>query len=372
VNQLVRKSLIKRSILDVGDRRGSAALENFTLTGFGKPLELRCEGEVEPQGDEVLIEVTRCGVCHTDVSIQKGYYELGGGKRYSMQERGMKPPIILGHEIAGRLVAKGQGADDVQIGKSYAVYPWIGCDECMMCRGGQENFCTSPRFHGLQRAGGHAERIVVPNSRYLVDIEGIDPGLAATYACSGLTSYSAIRKLGPKARTENILLIGAGGLGQSALNIALALGFERVTVADIDPVKRELATKAGATDVIDPGDLGDRAVGGQFVGVIDFVGNAKSATLGIEALCRGGIYVIVGLLGGQIELSLPPIALRPIAIVGSLTGTLTEFRELIHLAKTGRLNETELELVPRRLTNEALDRVRQGRIRGRLVLTRET
>lgn len=343
-------------------------MKNFTLTAYGRPLDLVCQAEEEPRGTEVLIQVTRCGVCHTDVSIQKGYYELGGGKRYNMTERGMNPPIVLGHEIAGRLIAKGDEANDVDIGKSYAVYPWIGCGNCATCESGQENFCTSPRFHGLQRAGGHAERIVVPHPRYLVDIEGIDPGLAATYACSGLTSFGAIRKLGARAQSGNVLLIGAGGLGQSALSIALALGFERITVADIDPVKRQLALQAGAIKVIDPNNPADCSIAGTFVGVIDFVGNAQSASLGIEALSRGGAYVIVGLLGGQIELSLPPLALRPIAIVGSLTGTLSEFRELIDLAKTGRLRPTELELVPRSLTNDAVDRVREGRTRGRLVL----
>lgn len=350
-------------------------MRNFALKAYGRPVEIVCEEEPMPTGSEVLVEVTRCGVCHTDVSIQKGYYDLGGGRRYAMADRGLKLPVVLGHEIAGRLVAKGpqaQIADD-QIGRSFVVYPWIGCGACINCASGRENMCLAPRFHGLQRPGGQAERILVPHARYLVDIEGIDPALAATYACSGLTSFSALRKLGPGAAAAPLLLIGAGGLGQSALAIALALGFRRIIVADIDAGKREIARAASAHDTLDPADEAAFAsLFGDVAGVVDFVGNTATAELGMKLLARGGAYVLVGLLGGEVMLSLPPIALRPISIMGSLTGTLDELRELIAMAKAGRLPPFEIELLGRDQANVALDRVRTGQVRGRLVLTSGT
>lgn len=346
-------------------------MRNHTLTAYGAPVEIVCQEEPTPSGTEVVIEVTRCGVCHTDVSIQKGYYDLGGGKRYEMADRGLKPPIILGHEIAGRLIAQGPGAEigADQIGRSFVVYPWIGCGECVNCAAGREHMCLKPRFHGLQRPGGQAERIVVPHARYLIDIEGIDPGLAATYACSGLTSFSALRKLGPAAPAAPLLLIGAGGLGQSALALARALGFQRIVVADISPEKRAIAAQAGAHLVIDPADADAIArLTGTIAGAVDFVGNASSAALGMQVLARGGSYVVVGLLGGEVTLSLAPITLRPISIIGSLTGSLAELHELIDLAKAGKLPPFEIETLRRDQTNEALDRVRTGQVRGRLVL----
>jgi alcohol dehydrogenase, propanol-preferring len=345
-------------------------MDNFTLTEFGQPLVMRCEPELAPGGKEVLIEVSCCGVCQTDVSIRKGYYELGGGKKYHMRDRNMVPPIVLGHEISGRLVALGPDAamSEDQIGRTFVVYPWIGCGRCPMCLGGDEHLCAAPQFLGLQRPGGHAERIIVPDARYLVDIGTIDPALAATYACSGLTSFSALNKLAPNARQAPLLLIGGGGLGQSALNIARALGHGDVTVADVDRTKREIALAAGAARVIDPLAEQKEDVTGQFASVIDFVGNNSTYELGLTALRRGGRYVIVGLAGGEVTQALPPLSLRPISIIGSLTGSLDELRALIELAKTGKLEPMEIERLPRSTTNESLDRVRDGKVRGRLVL----
>ncbi|PYB72287.1 zinc-binding dehydrogenase [Rhizobium wuzhouense] len=345
-------------------------MDNYTLTEFGEPLVMRCEPELAPRGTEVLIEVSCCGVCQTDVSIRKGYYDLGGGKKYAMRDRGMTPPMILGHEISGRLVALGPDAaiSEDQIGRTFVIYPWIGCGECVMCQGAEENLCLAPRFLGLQRPGGHAERILIPHARYLVDIGHLDPALAATYACSGLTSLGALNKLAPQAKTLPLLLIGGGGLGQSALNIARALGYTHVTVADVDRTKREIAVASGATHTLDPLSCRDEDFVGQFASVIDFVGNPATYEFGLKALRRGGRYVIVGLAGGEVSQALPPVSLRPISIIGSLTGSLEELRTLIELARNGKLKPTMIERLPREDANHALDRVRDGDVAGRLVL----
>jgi alcohol dehydrogenase/propanol-preferring alcohol dehydrogenase len=349
-------------------------MDNFTLTEFGQPLVIRCEPELAPRGTEVLVEVSCCGVCQTDLSIKKGYYDLGGGKKYSMRERGMTPPIVLGHEVSGRLVALGPDAaiSEDQIGRTFVVYPWIGCGECLMCKEGEENLCLAPQFLGLQRPGGHAERLIVPHARYLVDIGNVDPALAATYACSGLTSYGALSKLAPQAHKAPLLLIGGGGLGQSALSIAKALGYRHVVVADTDRMKREIAVAAGATRAIDPTTCQDEDFAGHFASVIDFVGSTGTYEYGVKALRRGGRYVIVGLAGGEITQALPPISLRPISVIGSLTGSLDDLRALLNLAKSGKLRPLEIERQPRSATNEVLDRVRDGQVRGRLVLVSQS
>jgi D-arabinose 1-dehydrogenase-like Zn-dependent alcohol dehydrogenase len=93
------------------------------------PIE---RSDPQPTGTEAVLEVTRCGICHTDLHLQDGYYDLGGGKRLNLMDRGIKPPIILGHEVLGRLLSKGAEAplSEAEIGKTFLVYPWLGCGKC--------------------------------------------------------------------------------------------------------------------------------------------------------------------------------------------------------------------------------------------------
>lgn len=345
-------------------------MRNYGLTAFGGRCEAIEAPDRQPQGREVLVEVTRCGVCHSDVHIQDGYYDLGGGKRFNMSDRGLSLPVMLGHEIVGRLVAAGPEASIGKdaIGRDFILFPWIGCGTCDVCRAGQENICTKPAFLGLQRPGGTAERIIVPDARYLVEMDGIDYDAAATYACSGLTVFSALKKLDESAKSASILLIGAGGLGQVAIGIAKALGFRDVVVADLDERKRRQAEKVGADRTVDPASETERETLANMAGVVDFVGSPKTLEMGVAALRRGGRYVVVGLFGGEATLSIPLFTLRPIAVMGSLTGTLAELRELLDLVRAKRPPPAAIELRPRAEINEALDAVRAGTAKGRIIL----
>jgi D-arabinose 1-dehydrogenase-like Zn-dependent alcohol dehydrogenase len=346
-------------------------VRNYGLTAFGGRCEAIEAPDRKPQGREVLVEVTRCGVCHSDVHIQDGYYDLGGGKRFSMSDRGLKLPVMLGHEIVGRLVEIGPEASigQDQIGRDFILFPWIGCGECDVCRAGKDNICTKPAYLGLQQPGGTAERLIVPDAKYLVGLEGIDYDAAATYACSGLTVYSALKKLDEEAKSASILLIGAGGLGQIAVGIAKALGFRDVVVADLDEKKRKQAEALGADRSVDPASEEGRASLAGMAGVVDFVGSPKTLEMGVASLRRGGRYIVVGLFGGEATLSIPLFTLRPIAVMGSLTGTLSELRELLDLVREHKPPPAAIELRPRAEINAALDAVRAGTAKGRIVLT---
>jgi D-arabinose 1-dehydrogenase-like Zn-dependent alcohol dehydrogenase len=354
-----------------------AAMRSYTVQCYCEPMQLVHKDEPQPTGTEVLIEVTRCGVCHTDLHLQDGYYDLGGGKRANLADRGLRPPLVLGHEILGRLIAKGPQAPAElgEVGKSYLVFPWLGCGECEACQRGEENVCIKPGALGVARPGGYADRCLVPHPRYLVDVSGIDPTLAATYACSGLTAYSALRKVNIDPERDMLLLMGMGGVGLSALQVAEALGYRHIVAADIDPAKRELARANGASLVIDPSDadaaralLADK---GGIAAAIDFVGARATAEFAISALRKCGTCVIVGLFGGDITLSLPPIVQRVLTIRGSYVGSLKELRELVELARAGKLRPLPVEAVEFDRINEALDRLRKGGVPGRLVLARE-
>jgi len=166
---------------------------SYDVVEWGKPLQ-RTERETpKPKGTEVLLKLKYCGVCHSDVHIRDGYFDLGGGKRLLMQDRGIQLPATLGHEPYGSIVATGPEVVDVPMGADRLVYPWTGCGACPRCCDGLDNFCAAPRCVGLQRPGGYADHLLVPHPRYLIDTAGIDPVWAATLACSGLSAYLPYR-----------------------------------------------------------------------------------------------------------------------------------------------------------------------------------
>src|SRR5690606_32747171 len=218
------------------------------------------------------------------------------------------------------------------------------------------------------------EKCLVPHPPYLVDVEGIAHTAAATSACSGLTAYSALKKAPVDRDRDWLLILGVGGVGLSGLQIARALGHKNVAVADIDPAKRELALASGASVVVDPREpdaLAElQALPGGIAAAIDFVGAGATANFGIAAIRKAGTYVVVGLFGGDVTLSVPLVVLRAITLRGSYVGNLGELRELIELVKAGRIPLLPVETVPMASVNEALDRLREGKVQGRLVLAR--
>lgn len=350
-------------------------MKAFAVKAFAAPLEAIEIDDPVPTGTEVVVEVTRCGVCHSDLHIQEGFYDLGGGKRLSLADRGVAPPIIMGHEVLGRLVAKGPDAPigDDQMGRTFIVYPWLGCGQCEICARDEENYCPKKQQSvGVHRPGGYAEKCLVPHPKYLIDADGIDHTLAATYSCSGLTAYSALKRTPIAPETDWLLLLGLGGVGYSGLQIAKAMGIRNIAVADVDPGKRELALKSGAAHAIDPrepdaADILARASGG-VAAAIDFVGARQTAEFGIAALRKGGSYVVVGLFGGDLTVSLPLLVLKAATLRGSHVGNLKELRELIDLVKAGKVAPMPVEQVAVASVNESLDRLRAGKVPGRLVL----
>jgi D-arabinose 1-dehydrogenase-like Zn-dependent alcohol dehydrogenase len=350
-------------------------MRSYEIVEFGEPLRAVDRPEPVPQGSEVLLRTLATGVCHSDLHIWDGYYELGGGKRFALKERGLVPPITLGHEIAGEVVAVGPEAAGVQPGDRRVIYPWIGDGTCAVCQRGDEHLCNRPRSLGIQRPGGFATRVLVPHPRYLLPLGKLTPAEAAPYACSGLTTFSALKKVGEAVyRTQPILVIGAGGLGLMCLSLLKALGGHGAVVADIDPVKREAALKAGALAAIDAGatDAVKQAMvaaKAPLAAAIDFVGASPTARLGTDAVMRGGKYVIVGLFGGDITLALPFLPIRALTIQGSFVGSLAEFKELMALVEAGAVARVPLTERPLGDAEAALRDLRAGKIVGRAILT---
>jgi propanol-preferring alcohol dehydrogenase len=349
-------------------------MKSFQLCTCGAPLECIEAPTPEPVGTEVLLKVLAAGVCHSDLHLSDGYFDLGGGKKFSIFERGMKVPVTLGHENIGEVVAIGPDARGVKIGDRRLVDPWQGCGECAVCRCGDEQLCTKPASIGVFRNGGYSTHLMVAHPRYLFDIGDMPPERAAPLACSGVTTYSALKKAGPTLYTHPTVIIGAGGLGLMCLALHRAMGGHSAVVVDIDASKREAAKQAGAAAVID-GNAPDAAAqvaaaaGGGAWAVIDLVGSSVTVRLGLDSLIRGGKLIVVGLYGGNIALPLPMFPMRAITIQGSYTGSLTEMKELIDLATRTGLPTVPITTRPLPEVNTVLGDLRAGKVIGRVVLT---
>ncbi len=353
--------------------RAWAVVEN------GQPLKEIELPTPEPKGTEVLLEVTHCGVCHSDLHIWEGYYDVGGGQKMSLKDRGVVLPLAMGHEIVGRVTKLGPDATGVKVGDLRIVFPWLGCGTCETCLAEEDNMCVkAARSLGVFQNGGYGTHVVAPHSRHLVDPGTLDPAVAATYACSGITVYSAIKKIMPIAAHEPVVLVGAGGLGLNAIAVLRALKHQNIISVDISAEKREAALKAGATKVVDGSGDGATvtqriidAAGGMVPAVIDLVNGTATARFAFGALNKGGKLVQVGLFGGELMLPLPIMAMRALTVRGSYVGNPKELRELVALAQAGSLEALPVATVPQSDANAALMRLRDGKVTGRLVLKAE-
>ena len=345
---------------------------SYKITDFGQPLREVVEPLRPLRGTEVLLRIVASGVCHSDLHISDGYFDLGGGNRMDLSKRSPLPHTP-GHEIAGEVVALGPDATGVRIGGRRLAFPWIGCGACARCAEGNEHLCLKPRSLGVVVDGGYADHVVVPHPRYLIDFAGVREDLACTYACSGLTAYSALRKTLPLAPCDPLLIIGAGGVGLAGVRLAMPVTGVAPIVADISESKRNAALAAGAREAIDPAAADAvksliKATDGGVAAAVDFVGSQATVEFGMGALRRGGKLVVVGLYGGAVTLSTPMLPLRAMTLMGSYVGSLDELKALVKLAQGGKLGEIPIRARPLSEVQAALDELRAGRVVGRTVL----
>ena len=345
-----------------------------SIVAFGAPLE-----EIEtptplPQGTEVLLKVHHAGVCHSDVHIHDGYFELGGGNRLPLAH--LTLPHTLGHEVEGEVVAAGPAAGNVIIGARYAIFPWIGCGDCPACTRGEENLCNRSRQLGCSPgiAGGYASHVLVPNPKYLLDYGTTDPALAAAYMCSGLTAFGALKKVGALSSADQIAVIGCGGVGLMGIRFARALTGKGPIAADIDDGRLAAAQNAGAVATYNTRDetAANRLMvetGGGVFAAVDFVGSEKSFAFANGIVRKGGKIIVVGLFGGSMSMPLPMFPLRALSIAGSFVGSLAEAAEMMRLVRGGMIDPIPLEKRPLSRAGTTLDDLRAGRVTGRVVLT---
>jgi len=355
-------------------------MKSFRVAEFNAPLKEMEEPTPQPSGTRVLIKVKAAGVCHSDLHIWEGGYDLGHGRKpLSLKDRGVSLPLTMGHETVGEIVAFGPEVTEsdkhgLKLGDVVLAYPWLGCGKCKTCLGGDENMCiVKPGALGVYCDGGYADHMTVPHPKYLIDLKGLDPVTAAPYACSGVTTYSALKKV-EFAFDTPIVIFGAGGLGLMALSLLKAMGGKGAIVVDIDARKREAAEASGALATVDGGapdalEQLTRKAGEPIRAVIDLVGNAKTTQLGFDCLTKGGKLVIVGLFGGGAPWALPLIPIKAITIQGSYVGNLRETQELLDLVRTKKIAPIPVTPMPLAKANDALSSLKEGRLVGRAILT---
>jgi alcohol dehydrogenase, propanol-preferring len=337
-------------------------------------LEVQQLETPKPRGSQVLIRVESSGVCHSDIHLWEGGYEGPGGQLLKTTERGVKYPLTPGHEIAGIVDSLGEEAEGFTKNDKVLVYPWIGEGLCPACRIGQENLCDKPRSLGVYTDGGYAEYVLVPSYKYLLKIDDdMETDASATLSCSALTAYGAVKNTSLKP-DDNVVIVGAGGLGLMAMQLAKAVTGARIIAMDLDDEKLGAAKKNGADSIInskkeDPvkavmeltGKMGADAV-------IDFVNASKTVEADMQFLRRRARLVLVGLFGGELKLSLVSMPTRAYRLIGSYTGTLSDMVELVSLARRGVIKPLVSNRFKLDQATEALTMLKEGKILGRGVI----
>ena len=327
-----------------------------------QPLAFEEVERPKPAANEVLIQVEACGVCHSDLHVADG--------DWPQFAKIVKQPLILGHEIAGRVAEKGSAVREHEIGDRVGV-PWVywTCGECEFCKEGFENLCTKQKITGVTVDGGYAEFVKAPASH----VQKIPPGLssleAAPLFCAGVTVYRALKQ-SQVASGERLAIFGLGGLGHLAVQIGRELGAE-VTAVDISEEKLARAKSFGAARALN-NSAGDavkeiRRTGGAHVALV--CSAAKAAyDAAFTSLRPTGTLLAVGLPAENI--CFPPIlmAAREVRIKSSSVGTRKDLREVLALAAAGKLH-CEVSARPLESANEALNLLRQGQVAGRIALT---
>jgi propanol-preferring alcohol dehydrogenase len=331
------------------------------LHEFKKPLVIEEVERPKPNSGEVLIEVEACGVCHSDLHVADGDWKQFAGI--------VKKPLILGHEIVGRVVEKGAAVKDLLVGDRVGV-PWVHwtCGDCEFCREGNENLCIKQAITGVMVDGGYAEFAKAPASHAMKIPPNLSPKEVAPLFCAGVTVFRALKRASILAG-QRLAVFGVGGLGHLAIQIGHSLGAE-VTAIDISDEKLALAKSLGSSHALNaasPDVVKElRKKGGVHVAIVTSA--AKAAyEMAFYGLRPTGTLLVVGLPADDI--CFPPImmAAGEVRIQATAVGTRDDLREVLAMAEAGKVR-CQVTSRPLVQVNEVLEDLRHGRIAGRVVL----
>jgi len=331
------------------------------LREFKTPLSIEDVQQPYPDAHEVLIEVEACGVCHSDLHVADGDWP----QLVPITKR----PLILGHEIAGRVAEKGASVHHLEVGDRVGV-PWVywTCGECDFCREGNENLCAKQKITGVTVDGGYAEFVKVPASHATKIPDGLSSAAAAPLFCAGVTVYRALKhaRIQPGQR---LAVFGVGGLGHLAVQIGLDLG-AIVTAIDVSDEKLAHAKTLGASATLNSASENVvkqmRRAGGAHIALVTSAAKAAYDTA-FPCVRPTGTLLVVGLPAEP--LCFPPImmAATEVHIQASSVGTREDLRKVLAMAAAGKLR-CQTTARPLAQVNEVLEHLRHGQVSGRIVL----
>jgi propanol-preferring alcohol dehydrogenase len=340
---------------------GEFAMKAAILHAFKTPLSIEEVPRPQIASDEVLIQVEVCGVCHSDLHVADGDWPQFAGI--------VKKPLILGHEIVGRVIERGAAVETFKIGDRVGV-PWLQftCGQCEFCREGNENLCTRQRITGVMVDGGYAEFAKAPASHAAKIPDALSSEQAAPLLCAGVTVHRALKQA--KLRSgQRLAVFGVGGLGHIAVQIGRAAGAE-VTAIDISEEKLALAKSLGAARTLNAATAEVvkeiRRAGGMHVAIVTSA--AKSAyDMAFYCVRPTGTLLAVGLPAK--EISFPPImmAAGEIQIKASAVGTREDLREVLEMGAAGTVH-CQVATRPLADVQQVLEQLARGEISGRVVL----
>ena len=333
------------------------------LREIGAPIVIEEIATPEPKAGEVLIRVEACGLCHSDLHLADGDWDL------------LKPitkvPLILGHEAAGKVAKVGEGVTNLKVGDRVGV-PWIfwTCGECEFCKEGRETLCSKQKITGCTVDGGFAEYMIAPATHASKIPDSLSVEQAAPLLCAGLTVYKAMKAAGV-AKGQRVAIFGAGGLGHLGIQIAKAMECQ-VIALDVSDEKLEFAKSLGADTTINVTTEANvpkkmRSLGGAHVAIVTSA-SAAGYEMAVRCLRKGGTMAVVGMANEPFKLSAVSLISGETKIVASAVGTRDDLRELFELVTHSPVRCT-IEKRPLDGIVEAFADLKKGAVKGRIVLT---
>lgn len=351
---------MKETIVQEGKKAGTSFMKAAVVNEFKQDLEVKDVSKPKPGPGEALVKIEACGVCHTDLHAAHGDWPVKP-----------KLPLIPGHEGVGVVEEVGEGVTSLKVGDRVGI-PWLysACGECEYCLQGQETLCPNQENGGYSVDGGYAEYCLAAADYAAKIPDSLSSVEAAPILCAGVTTYKALKVSGAKPG-DWVAIYGIGGLGHIALQYAKAMGFNIVAV-DISDDKLELAKKLGADEAVNgmkenPVEAIQNRVGGVQAAVSVAV-TKKAFEQAYQSVKRGGTLVVVGLPNDELPIPIFDTVLNGVTVKGSIVGTRLDMKEALDFAARGKV-KAQIETAPLDEINEVFDKMVQGKINGRIVLT---
>ncbi|ELY4774411.1 alcohol dehydrogenase AdhP [Cronobacter turicensis] len=329
------------------------------VKAFRQPLEIQEVLVPEVTPGKVLVKIAATGVCHTDLHAAEGDWPVKPN-----------PPFIPGHEGVGHVVAVGQGVTHIKEGDRVGV-PWLysACGHCEHCLSGWETLCHGQQNSGYSVNGTFAEYCLADANYVGILPDNVEFTSIAPILCAGVTVYKGLKMTDTKPG-DWVVISGIGGLGHLAIQYANAMGLN-VAAVDIDNDKLEFAKRLGAQVVanaleVDPGSYFHDTFGGAH-GVLVTAVSPKAFAQATTMMRRGGTMVLNGLPPGKFDLSIFDMVLDGTTVRGSIVGTRKDLQEALDFAGHNKV-AAEIAVEPLENINDIFDRMRNGKITGRIVV----